>query len=107
MTTQLFIGNGSIYTFELYDIDGNHYDTIRAIKRYSVTLPISSTFDKQYKLTSVIGNITFSLTINGLLNQPVASNSLIFVDRESEYGFPFDFNKLVIEVGGILDPALP
>lgn len=109
MTTQLFFQNGTCSVFELYDIDGNHYATVRNNKQYSLFLPYSVTFEKGYKLVNPSVTLFFNVTINGLIGAFSSSAPSVanIAATHGGLGNIFDLNKVVIYTGGILPPTLP
>jgi hypothetical protein len=79
MTTQIFFENQTKISFNLYDLDHNHYGIILSGQRNSLTLPYSDTFRKQYQLieTSQPGAaLFFSININGELAEINPSSGL-------------------------------
>src|SRR5438477_10144730 len=103
MESQIYIVNNVFLTFELYDIDNNFFYTIRS-KIYSVFLPFSATFDKQFKMVQTLtgAKITFSLDINGEIVSATSSTSLISV---YSFNYPLlNIKIILIEQPGIEAP---
>src|SRR5690349_950706 len=89
MTTRIFFKNDTQYRFELYDIDGNHYGTIRANGFYSLALPYSQSFEKNYNLIGQPNSniiISFTIDINGFVDH-LSSNSIAFVGFKTNENF--------------------
>lgn len=108
MTTQTFIDNHTFSTFELYDLDNHLYATVRGGQRYSLTLPFSESFDKQYQLLlpgTAGAVIIFTININGLL-ELVQSNSPAYTVYKTTASVTnwFDDNLLVINYAGLIPP---
>ena len=119
-TNDIFIDNATNSTFELYDLDNNHYGTIRPIRSYSLMLNFSSTFEKGYKMllsTDTSTTITFTLSVNGIVSSVQSSSTQFSVFRVVDPNFgtcacacgsDIDFyNRIVIDTGGITAPSPP
>lgn len=110
---QIFFRNTTVYNFELYDTDNNHYGTVRANSSYSFSLPFSETFQKGYKLITTLApliTITFSMTINGLFSEQVSVNPSLLNVLLTKHNCRcpgtavVDLNQMILYTGAVIPP---
>jgi len=71
---RIFIENGTNLSFDLRDIDNNHFANINPVSQYSILLNVNSNGEKQYNLIYGINTASFWLNINGEISR-VMNNS--------------------------------
>jgi hypothetical protein len=76
LSSQIFFENQTNLDYQLFDIDNNFYGSILKGRQYSLVLPYSENFEKQYKLMVGTMDVLFSLSINGEINHFDTSSKL-------------------------------